>query len=98
MKWDGVRALCFIKDGKLRIDSRTGKSAEKQYPELDDLPSLVDGETAILDGEIAVLDENGRARFELIQPRIGANPSNVGSLRETNPATLFCLTLPLLYT
>ena len=71
MKWDGVRALCFITDGKLRIDSRTGKSAEKQYPELDDLPSLVDGETAILDGEIAVLDENGRARFELIQPRIG---------------------------
>ena len=93
LKWDGVRALCFIKDGKLRIESRNGKSAEQQYPELHDLPSLLDGDTAVLDGEIAVLDGDGRARFELIQPRIGANPANVPHLAENSPATLFLFDL-----
>src|SRR5271166_5013095 len=34
VKWDGVRALCFIENGKLGIFSRTGNRSEKQYPEL----------------------------------------------------------------
>jgi bifunctional non-homologous end joining protein LigD len=93
LKWDGVRALCFVRDGKLHIESRRGKSAEQQYPELHNLPSLLDAEAAILDGEIAVLDSDGRTRFELIQPRIGANPANVPSLAEEKPATLFLFDL-----
>ena len=41
------------------------------------LAEHVNAKTAWLDGEICVLDENGRARFELIQPRIAqrARPS-----------------------
>src|SRR6202140_2055117 len=34
VKWDGVRAICFVEDGALRIVSRSGKSCERQYPEL----------------------------------------------------------------
>jgi bifunctional non-homologous end joining protein LigD len=30
IKWDGVRALCFIDNGKLRIESRNGKRTEEQ--------------------------------------------------------------------
>jgi bifunctional non-homologous end joining protein LigD len=89
IKWDGVRALCRIKDGKLEIQSRTGKRCEKQYPEFADLPGHVSAKTAWLDGEIGVLDENGRARFELIQPRIHASSNAVPKLAETTPATLF---------
>ncbi len=73
IKWDGVRALCRIKDGKLEIETRKGNRCEKQYPELADLPKHVNAKEAWLDGEICVLDEQGRARFELIQPRIGAS-------------------------
>jgi bifunctional non-homologous end joining protein LigD len=88
LKWDGVRALCYVDNGKLRMDSRNGKRIEKQYPELADLPALVEASTAILDGEIVVLDSEGRARFELIQPRISTAPAKIGPLLETNPAQI----------
>lgn len=89
IKWDGVRALCLVKDGTLRMQSRRGNRCEQQYPELADLPGHVHAKTAWLDGEICVLDADGRARFQNIQPRIGANPGSVGRLVETAPATLF---------
>lgn len=89
IKWDGVRALCFIKDGRLEIHSRRGNRCDEQYPELRDLSQHVNAKTAWLDGEICVLDENGRARFEMIQPRIAANPNAVPRLAETTPVTLF---------
>lgn len=89
IKWDGVRALCQIKNGSLQIQSRRGNRCEKQYPELKTLPEQTNVKTAWLDGEICVLDEDGRSRFELIQPRIGANLNAVSHLAETSPATLF---------
>ena len=89
IKWDGVRALCEIQDGKLTMTSRRGNRCEQQYPELKDLPQQVNVKTALLDGEICVLDEQGRARFHNIQPRIAANASAVPRLAATAPATLF---------
>ncbi|MBV8807291.1 MAG: DNA ligase D [Acidobacteriaceae bacterium] len=89
VKWDGIRALCLIKNGSLQIYSRRGLRSERQYPELTNLPEHVGAKTAWLDGEICVLDSEGRARFGLIQPRIGANPAAAPQLMETNPATLF---------
>ena len=89
IKWDGVRALCRIDHGSLEIYSRRGNRCEKQYPELSSLPSAVNAETAWLDGEICVLDERGRTRFNMIQPRIGANSRDVPHLAETAPVTLF---------
>ena len=89
IKWDGIRALCLIKNGSLEMQSRRGNRCEKQYPELKSLPEQVGAKTAWLDGEICVLDEKGRSRFELIQPRIGANLNAVPHLAETTPATLF---------
>ena len=53
------------------------------------MPKHLNAKVAWLDGEICVLDENGRARFELIQPRIGANPIAVPSLVESSRVTLF---------
>lgn len=89
IKWDGIRALCLVKNGKLEITSRRGNRCERQYPELAGLPEMVNAKVAWLDGEICVLDEDGRARFEMIQPRIGANAGAVPRLAETTPVTLF---------
>jgi len=89
IKWDGVRALCRIRDGELTIFSRRGNRCEKQYPELRTLPEHVDAKEAWLDGEICVLNEEGRSSFGLIQHRINANPSAVPRLTETHPALLF---------
>ena len=90
IKWDGVRALCFIENNQLCIYSRNQKRCDQQYPELSVLPRFVKASSAILDGEIAVLDENGRARFSLIQPRIGVgDPNSVAHLARSTPVTLF---------
>jgi len=93
IKWDGIRALCLIKNGSLQIHSRRGIRCEKQYPEFHELPEHINAKTAWLDGEICVLNEEGRARFELIQPRISANLNAVPRLAEAAPATLFLFDL-----
>src|SRR5262245_13407469 len=70
VKWDGVRAVAFLEDEEVRLQSRTGHRCERQYPELAVIPHHVAAKQAVLDGEIAVLDAQGVSRFHLIQPRI----------------------------
>jgi bifunctional non-homologous end joining protein LigD len=90
IKWDGVRALCFIENQQVRIFSRSGHRCEQQYPEMSVLPHYVDAETVILDGEIAVLDEKGRSSFNMIQPRISvSDPNTIAHLARSTPATIF---------
>jgi bifunctional non-homologous end joining protein LigD len=98
VKWDGVRALCFIDldqaDSQLRIFSRTQKRCEQQYPELSVLPRQVKASQAILDGEIAVLDDQGRSSFSLIQPRISVADANaIAHLSRSTPVHLFLFDL-----
>ena len=89
IKWDGVRAICYIEDGHLRMVSRNGNSFDRQYPELSVIPHQVAADTAILDAEIAVLDEQGGPRFGLIQPRIHqTNANEVAHLSRKTPVKL----------
>jgi bifunctional non-homologous end joining protein LigD len=95
IKWDGVRALCFIRDGELDyILSRTGNRCERQYPEMSVLPHQVAAGDAIVDGEIAVLDEKGRPSFSKIQPRISqTDPNTVAHMARSTPITFFAFDL-----
>ncbi len=94
IKWDGVRGLCYIEDGELRILSRNGNRCERQYPELSVLPHYIDAGQAILDGEIAVLDEHGVSSFALIQPRImNQDPNSVAHMARKTPVHLFLFDL-----
>ena len=94
VKWDGVRAICFIADGAVRMTTRSGKSCERQYPELSVLPRFIEAETAVLDAEICALDEQGRPRFSLIQPRImAADPASVAAMARSKPVTIFVFDL-----
>ena len=94
IKWDGVRALCFIRDGQAQFLSRNGNRCTQQYPELTVLPHFVNASTAILDGEIAALDDKGRPRFSLIQPRISvSDPNSIAHLSRSSPVNLFLFDL-----
>src|SRR5258708_38569117 len=74
--------------------SRSGKSCERQCPELDVLPHFIDAKTAVLDAEICVLDDQGRPRFGLIQPRIMVSgAASIAALARSKPATLFIFDL-----
>lgn len=74
-KWDGVRAICLIKNGKARFVSRNQNDMTGHYPELANIAECIDGERVVLDGEIVALDDKGISRFQLLQPRLGRKNS-----------------------
>ncbi|HET7840435.1 MAG TPA: DNA polymerase ligase N-terminal domain-containing protein, partial [Terriglobia bacterium] len=71
IKWDGYRALSFVRNGSVRLLSRNQNDMTAQFPELGDLPGHLRAETAVVDGEIVALDEQGRPSFSLMQQRTG---------------------------
>jgi bifunctional non-homologous end joining protein LigD len=94
IKWDGIRAVAFIKGGDLQLQSRNGLRCERQYPELSVVPHQFAATQAILDGEIAVLDEKGVAQFHLIQPRIAnSDPNSVAHMARNIPVVYFVFDL-----
>jgi bifunctional non-homologous end joining protein LigD len=94
VKWDGVRAICFVDGKSVRMTSRTGHSCERQYPELSVIGHQIVAKQVILDGEICVLDKNGVSSFGLIQPRIAvADPNTIAHLARRTPVTLFVFDL-----
>jgi bifunctional non-homologous end joining protein LigD len=94
IKWDGVRAICYIQNGRVRMVSRNGNLMERQYPELSVLPHHVKATAAILDGEIAALDDRGLPSFELLQSRINvADASAIATLSRNKPVVIFLFDL-----
>jgi bifunctional non-homologous end joining protein LigD len=89
IKWDGYRVVSFIENGSVRMVSRNQNDLGPRYPELRELPKLVNAKTAILDGEVVVLDEQGRPSFSLMQQRTGIRAH--GRQAATRPD------LPILY-
>lgn len=66
IKWDGYRALAFIKQGKAELVSRNNKSFnQKFYPVFEALSKWKIN--AIFDGEIIVINEKGAADFSDLQ-------------------------------
>ena len=74
IKWDGYRAVAFLRDRKVRLVSRTQNDLTAQFRDLGSLPEFIEADSAILDGEIVALDEQGRPSFSLMQQRTGFQP------------------------
>ncbi len=71
IKWDGVRTLTAIRDGKVQMWSRSERDITREYPELVDIASNIDAREAWVDGEIVALDSEGRSDFQKLQLRFG---------------------------
>jgi bifunctional non-homologous end joining protein LigD len=69
VKWDGIRLISFIDDGKVSLQTRAGRIVDAEYPQLQAISRLVNARQAVLDGEVVVLDEEGRPSFQLLQNR-----------------------------
>jgi bifunctional non-homologous end joining protein LigD len=88
LKWDGVRALAAIEDGKVVLVGRSGRDETSRYPELAALGQALRGHSAIVDGEIVVINDDGRPSFERLQSRINVGrDSDVRRAMRENPAT-----------
>ena len=74
IKWDGVRAVAFLENGRVRLQSRNLRDVSSHYPELAGMASQFRARLAVLDGEIVSLDAEGRPSFERLQQRMNTIP------------------------
>lgn len=89
-KWDGIRTIAFIKNGKVKLLSRNNKEMTLRYPEMKDLANRVDADDAVLDGEIVVLNAKGSVDFHLLSSRFGVtDPIEIERLRKSQKVVYF---------
>jgi bifunctional non-homologous end joining protein LigD len=89
MKWDGVRTVAYLADGRVELRSRKGRDDTAAYFDVAEDLARLDVETAILDGEVVVLDPAGRPRFGLLQNRINlTRPVDIHRVAASHPAQL----------
>src|SRR2546421_2716845 len=60
VKWDGVRAIAYMRPGRIHLESRNLIEITAQYPELRGLTGALGMYEAVLDGEIVAFDPEGR--------------------------------------
>lgn len=70
VKFDGVRVLAEVADGRVTLHSRNGNDVTAAYPELQPLAAQLGPRVAVLDGEVCVFHDVGRTDFGLIQSRM----------------------------
>ena len=91
VKWDGMRVLVEVTDGRLRIWSRNENDVTVTFPELHGLAELE--HRVLLDGEaVAFLD--GIPKFGALADRMHvSSTSRARVLAEKNPVTLLAFDL-----
>jgi bifunctional non-homologous end joining protein LigD len=86
VKWDGVRAIAYIKPGRLRLESRNLNEISDAYPEVRGILRDLGMRDAVLDGEIVAFDDAGRPSFERLQKRMHVtSPSSIRRLSKSTP-------------
>jgi bifunctional non-homologous end joining protein LigD len=88
MKWDGLRAICTLEGGRVRLESRSGRDITHAYPELQPMATVLDlsdADSAVLDGEIVAFGGEAWPSFEALQGRM--NISSAAEARTLMAAT-----------
>lgn len=91
IKWDGVRALAVVDNGRLTLRNRKGEDFTFRYPELvASFAQKFAGESCVLDGEVLIFDpQTGVPRFTLTSRRAfgPGRTADIARMAETLPAT-----------
>jgi len=69
VKWDGIRAIVYVNDGKVRILARSGNDITELFPEIAS-PDFFRISNAVFDCEIVCLDTSGRPVFHNVIKRL----------------------------
>lgn len=72
IKWDGIRGLSYVQNGRLQLYTKRRNERTAFYPELSEITSLLDSKQAVLDGEIVIFDNAGNPSFysSLVRERV----------------------------
>jgi bifunctional non-homologous end joining protein LigD len=72
VKWDGYRALAYVRNGEAHLVSRRQNDLTQRFPEVAKaIVKATKSPYAVLDGEVCALDEQGRASFSAMQQSSG---------------------------
>jgi bifunctional non-homologous end joining protein LigD len=95
VKWDGMRVLVDVREGRVRVWSRNERDVTASYPELEALGAAYDD--MLLDGEVVALD-GGRPSFHALTERMHVSDrSRAARLAATRPVTLMVFDLLRLF-
>jgi bifunctional non-homologous end joining protein LigD len=72
VKWDGYRALAYVRGGECTLISRNGNDLTERFADVASaLARTVKSPNAVVDGEVCALDEGGRSSFSAMQTGSG---------------------------
>ena len=95
VKWDGMRVLVDVRDGRVTVTSRTERDVTAAFPELDALAETYDD--LLLDGEVVAMEE-GRPSFHALAERMHVTKRRQAErLVATRPVTLMVFDLLRLF-
>ncbi len=84
-KWDGFRCLAFRDGSEVELQSKSGQSLGRYFPEVVEAVQALKAKRFVLDGEIAVPIE-GEFSFDNLLQRIHPAASRVAKLSRETPA------------
>jgi len=94
VKWDGYRALAYVRGGECKLVSRNDHDLTARFPDVAKaVVKATKSPNAVLDGEVCALDERGRSSFSAMQRGTGQLVYYVFDLLELDGEPL--VTLPL---
>jgi ATP-dependent DNA ligase len=91
-KWDGFRCLVFRDGGTIELQSKSGRSITRYFPEVVAVLAALKPKQFVLDGEIAV-PSDGAFSFDALLQRIHPAPSRVRKLSVETPSLLIAFDL-----
>jgi ATP-dependent DNA ligase len=84
-KWDGFRCLAYRAGPEIELQSKSGKSLARYFPEVVDALRILPLDRFVLDGELAILSGDALS-FDALQNRLHPAESRVRKLATEAPA------------
>ncbi|HEY8934493.1 MAG TPA: non-homologous end-joining DNA ligase [Cyclobacteriaceae bacterium] len=96
IKWDGIRALIALEDGRVVIKTRNQNDITKQFPELQVADKAFRANCGLFDVELVCLDKTGKPEFKKVINRLmSSGDTTIEKLSKTNP--VYCYIFDCLY-
>jgi bifunctional non-homologous end joining protein LigD len=75
VKWDGYRAIAYVRGGEATLVSRNGNDLTERFRGIANaIPRALKTPDCVLDGEVCALDEQGRPSFSAMQQAKAGTP------------------------
>ena len=94
--YGGIRAVCVVEPGTVRLVSSAHGDLTGRYPELRDLAAVVGDRRPVFDGEIVALDDSGRPCPQRLRERQESRTPSPGLLAAA-PVTYYVFDILAMY-